>query len=125
MDIVFDKFIGKNVSILEILINCKKQWEYLALTGSANKEDYFLENALNVPACRCYCCEFFLCNPCCDACPLIGYAWGITGAPVSCEKSECSCYCEWWESKSIEDRKFWASKMVVACDSAIRDRNNK
>lgn len=114
---------------LQTLIKCRNLWAWLAITGSNDKCSY-------KPARRwayaCPCCmyagavikngEHFEYNRNCNKCPLNDYAWstGITRR-IHCQVTHSSFYGGWRNAYLKEDRKYWAMRMVQACDRAIED----
>jgi hypothetical protein len=105
----------------EALIKCRDHWQYLADTDTIMKFDYFDGYIpAEIPKDGCYCCEYDL-NQLntykCNDCPLHGIAW-LPGQ-YGCEQYN-STYINWINAVSKKDRKFWASMMVVACNSALK-----
>ena len=102
----------KRMSKATALQRCKSHWEDLATSGSRFKAE-FLNRVKEYPINGCYCCEYTNDKKTgCNACPLKGYAWD------KC-MDKLSYYRAWLESNTVEERSFWANKIVGACDKAL------
>ena len=123
---------------LEALYACRNHWSMLWITGSSYKLSY--EPANSWPY-GCACCLFagaFIFDEKlgprygsnydsrdCSKCLLNGYAWE-EARDGGCESDPDSFYDEWrchyeTDNHDLEVRKFWAYKMVQACNRAIED----
>ena len=107
---------------LRTLYNCRNHWQWMLITQSFTKESY--KPSLEWLS-YCACCNSHHCYEC----PLNEFAWTnklnpsrirtIKSPFVSgCVDDDDSFYVKWLES-SIEDRPFWAGRMVYACNKAI------
>lgn len=119
----------------EALIKCRDHWQWIVdntnrlLTDNQNicqievKDAYFIENDMwdKRPVDSCFCCEY---DNSCKNCPLIGYAW-----EERCfynTKKFPSVYMGWFRAVSERDAgnaKYFASRMVAACEMALLDEN--
>ena len=106
----------------EALIACRNHWYVMWITGSSDKCEYKPSSKWDN---NCACCEYAnetqgreATNQIayCKACPLIGYAW-----EVYCIFSGQSFYRDWCRSKTLEQRQFYAGRMVYACNQAIEN----
>ena len=98
---------------LEALISCRNHWQFMWITGSKSKDDYEPARKWNS---YCAVCEWDGYNlGTCRDCPLSGYAW-----KVFCNSTK-SFWRGWLRSKSINQRRFWANRMVYACNQAIEN----
>ena len=103
---------------LEALYATRNHWQWLAITGNQYKTDY-------APARKwrlcCACCDFTgtsWTNKCKSggACPLASFAWGTNR--YACE-DEGTCYALWLHCDLVRGKKYYASRMVYACNLAI------
>ena len=114
---------------LEALYATRNHWHWLAITGSSDKRSYLPAN--NWPF-VCACCLYAGAdesldypeeNRDCEECPLNGYAWGVLeeedAEATSCTDGRWSYYRAWRESSLYELRRFYANRMVYACNLAI------
>ena len=107
---------------LEALIACRNQWQFMEITGSDEKGDYEPSHDWDN---GCACCDFvqlegrFRGPDGCNGCPLVTYAWPATG--YGCERRGSSFFKSWQGSVTIEQRQFWANRMVYACNQAIEN----
>ena len=104
---------------LEALIACRNHWQFMEIIGSPTKYDYGPANEwFN----KCACCEYAkeMCNfsikSCCELCPLRGYAW-----KSYCSYNKKSFYEDWCAAETLEQRQFYAGRMVYACNQAIEN----
>ena len=115
---------------LRALYDCRNHWQWLEITGSANKEAYKPAKKWQF---NCACCESMghiengtndEGDYICDACPLMGYAWQDNpyGESAPCDwHNTGSYYFAWHEAETKEERQYYAHKMVQACNRAIED----
>ena len=116
---------------MQALIKCRNLWSYMAITGLSQKTDY---KPARRWAFQCPCCMkagatlTYLGENSdsrdCTKCILNGYAWGhpIKYSYVMCYYDSNS-YFKQWDSDVNSDitRKYWAMRMVQACNRAIED----
>jgi len=131
---------------LYALYKCLYHWEYLAISGSDDKDDFFdiqKNPSYYTPSFTCFCCDSAQVNLIfgkewtfgtrdCRKCPLGGYAWKI---PTRINHVACNTYDEndekdlhdipfsslfdyWCE---VEERARMASRMVRVIKEAISD----
>ena len=106
---------------LEALIACRNHWQFMEISGSDSKSSY---NPAKGWDNNCACCSFVgLHNRIktidgCNLCPLSGYAWGQ--ASYNCDM-DGSYFRKWAISSTIEQRRFWANRMIYACNQAIEN----
>lgn len=98
---------------LEALIACRNHWQFLEITESCYKRDYTPAISWILGCAACEWDSYF--NNACENCMLSGYAWGD-----SCNDPP-SFWCNWTESTSTKQAKFYANRMVYACNQAIED----
>ena len=106
----------------EALIACRNHWQFMWITGSHNKYDY---GPANEWYSSCACCEYDkgMLNfsirskkSYCEFCPLRGYAW-----ERYCSYNKKSFYGHWYAAETLEQRQFYAGRMVYACNQAIEN----
>lgn len=122
----------------EALIKCRDHWQWITdnvehlinlpyrnMDQGEIKKAYFIEKGiLEIPDSECYCCAYdALRGESCTECPLTGYAW----------KNWCyahsdipTTYLGWFRAVSKRDAgnaKYFASRMVAACEMALLDEN--
>ena len=115
---------------LHYLYECRNIWSLLSITGADTKPKTKFRN-------NCPCCHYVVYETPsatntrnCNYCPLKGFAWN-----TECEEEDkenvWSYYIEWCNANSnyseeeecelLYQRKYWASRMVYACNQAIED----
>lgn len=118
----------------EAISECMKHWEFMAETGTGDKREYTLvQNAQN----GCFFCEYTGLNPmnCVKLCPGWCY-WAnsisdpkqghcMNGASKYSQDVQTSLYVFWMHSKTPEERKLWASRIVWMIWLIQRDIENK
>ena len=111
---------------LEALIACRNHWQFMEITNDTQKSSYEPSELWDN---KCAVCHFAGINDYgnrnCRKCPLRGCAW-----KYNCEKCEDgfdSFYQRWRYTKYknnepwISKRRFWANRMVYACNQAIEN----
>lgn len=112
-------------SRFQTLIKTRNHYGWLAITGDEDKESY--EPAIEAGVNCCFCCKFTDDdddddgNGGCDNCPLNGYAWKQNNNFVQCHNDPDSIYKKWHRAKTVEEKQYWAMRMVKACDKALED----
>lgn len=111
----------------EALIACRNHWSWLAITGSYDKGSYYLcynreKNCAVCDQAERTCIGFSDCT----TCALTGFAWSNEqtyddGFSAFCCDDENSFYIRWNETHVDENRKYYALRMVYACNQAIED----
>ena len=112
---------------LQALIKCRNLWSYMAITGSDLKSDY---KPARRWAFHCLCCvkagatriAGFIPRDC-RKCILNGYAWKSTNRKcgLPCEYDPNSYFDLWDKCTDPTKRKYYALRMVYACNQAIED----
>lgn len=100
----------------ESLIKCRNHWQWLWITGSADKESYPPSEEWKY---GCACCEQLHTD--CYVCVLLGYAWSMAISDKAPCADEGSLYFNWLYAETPGERSYWAHQMVNACNKAIED----
>ena len=119
---------------MKSLYDCRNHWQWLWITGSSEKETY-------APAKKwlfyCACCEYMdhtgngtnnEGDYICDACPLTGHAWqdDPNRGSAPCDGGNTGSYFFAWDTaETKEERRYFAHKMVQACNQAIEKELTK
>lgn len=95
----------------EALIACRNHWQFMEITGSRNNHAYAPAENWYLFSAACEWDRYFRSD--CENCILRGYAW-----EDFCD-NPCSLWSKWAEPTGTKHTKFYANRMVYACNQAI------
>src|SRR5574343_651126 len=98
---------------LEALIACRNHWQFLEITRGWDKTEYKPSKKWDIECAMCQWDNMF--NGDCTHCLLSNYAW-----KEYCTIGNNNSFWKMWANADTpEQRKFYANRMVYACNQAI------